>query len=347
MTIGLDTSSGISVSRPARVALSAVVPCLNEEAVISELHRRLSLACRAVAGDDYEIVLVDDGSSDQTWPLIRGLAEEDFHVVGVNLSRNHGHQLALTAGLSVCVGDRVLIIDADLQDPPELAGKMMALMDQGADVVYGQRVSRAGETRFKKITASLFYRLLSKMTDLPIPLDTGDFRLISRRALMVLQSMPEQHRFVRGMITWIGFNQVPIPYDRAERFAGETKYPLHVMVRFALDAITGFSTQPLRMSIYFGVFLGLASGALLVYTFISWMYFHAVQGWTSLMAVVLLLGCAQMLFLGVIGEYLGRLYMQGKQRPLFVIADIARKPVPSTTTEHIRDTTAVSVTYRG
>jgi dolichol-phosphate mannosyltransferase len=268
--------------------------------------------------------------------------------VGVSLSRNHGHQLALTAGLSVCGGNRILIIDADLQDPPELLDQMMGLMDKGADVVYGQRKSRAGETWFKKATARLFYRLFSKMTDLSIPLDTGDFRLISRRALTVLQSMPEHHRFIRGMISWIGFNQVPIGYDRAERFAGETKYPLQKMIRFALDAVTGFSTQPLRISIYFGVFLGFISGALLIYTFISWLYFNAVQGWTSLMAVVLLLGCAQMLFLGVIGEYLGRLYMQGKQRPLFVIAEIARASAVVKTADRVQgDRPVVSGTYGG
>jgi len=250
--------------------------------------------------------------------------EQDCHIVGLALSRNHGHQLALTAGLSVCRGNRILIIDADLQDPPELLGEMMALMDQGADVVYGQRVSRAGETWHKKTTASLFYRLLSTMTDLPIPSDTGDFRLISRRALLVLQSMPEQHRFIRGMVSWIGFRQVPVRYNRAERFAGETKYPLHKMIRLAVDAITGFSTQPLRISLHLGFVLGLMSAALLAYTLISWIYLGAVQGWTSLMAVVLMLGCAQMLFLGIMGEYLGRLYMQSKQRPLFVISDIAR-----------------------
>jgi polyisoprenyl-phosphate glycosyltransferase len=307
------------------VALSAVVPCFNEEAGLLALHARLSNACREAAGDDYEIVLVDDGSTDETWLRIRSLSETDPHVVGVNLSRNHGHQLALTAGLSVCGGSRVLIIDADLQDPPELLAEMMILMDDGADVVYGQRISRAGETWYKKSTASLFYRLLQKMTDVPIPVDTGDFRLISRRALDVLQAMPEQHRFIRGMVSWIGFTQVPFRYHRAERSAGITKYPLHKMVRFALDAITGFSTQPLRVSVYFGMLLGLVSATLLVYTFASWLFLDAVHGWTSLMAVVLMLGSAQMLFLGILGEYVGRLFMQSKQRPLFVIAEVTRQ----------------------
>jgi glycosyltransferase involved in cell wall biosynthesis len=302
--------------------LSCVVPCFNEEAGLHALYDRLSSSANEAAGDQHEIVLVDDGSTDLTWKTIVALHERDPRVVGVRLSRNHGHQLALTAGLDICRGKRILIIDADLQDPPELLTQMMTLMDNGADVVYGQRVTRAGETWYKRLSASLFYRILSRLTDLPIPLDTGDFRLISRRALNVLRSMPEQHRFVRGMISWIGFEQIPIRYDRSERFAGVTKYPLHKMLRFALDAITGFSIQPLRLSLYVGVLFGFFSLVLLIYTFISWLYFNAVQGWTSLMAVVLMLGCVQMLFLGILGEYLGRLFMQSKQRPLFVISDI-------------------------
>ena len=307
-----------------RKGLSAVVPCYNEEQVLSELHNRLSAACHKAMGDDYEIVLVNDGSQDKTWPIIKAMVEKDPHVVGVNLSRNHGHQLALTAGLSVCVGDRILILDADLQDPPELLEDMLALADQGADVVYGQRRSRAGETWFKKATAAWFYRVLRKMTDVDIPVDSGDFRLLSRRALDTLQTMPEQFRFIRGMVTWIGYKQVPLPYDRAERFAGVTKYPLKKMIRFSLDAITGFSTKPLRVASYTGIFLSLLSGLMIAYTLYSWATGSVVAGWTSVMAVVLLLGAANMLFLGVIGEYLGRLFIESKHRPLFIIEEIAR-----------------------
>ena len=307
------------------VELSVVVPCFNEALGIPELYRRLKGACREAVGEDHEIVLVNDGSRDGTWRLIRELAEGDSHLVGVNLSRNHGHQLALTAGLAVCRGNRILIIDADLQDPPELLGQMMAVMDgEDADVVYGQRISRAGESWHKRATASAFYRVLGRLTDVSIPSDTGDFRLMTRRALDVLQSMPEQHRFIRGMVAWVGFKQVALQYHRAERFAGATNYPLATMIRLAFDAITGFSTQPLRFSLYLGIFFGSVSAALLVYTIVGWLYFRTVQGWTSLMAVMLMLGCAQMLLLGIIGEYLGRLYMQSKQRPLFVIADIVR-----------------------
>ena len=304
--------------------LSAVVPCYNEEEVLSELYNRLSAACRKTMGDDYEIVLVNDGSRDNTWSIIKAILVKDPHVTGVNLSRNHGHQLALTAGLSVCIGDRILIIDADLQDPPELLADMMALADNGADVVYGQRRSRAGETWFKKASAVGFYRLLRHMTDVDIPVDSGDFRLISRRALNTLQSMPEQFRFIRGMVTWIGYKQVPLLYDRAERFAGVTKYPLKKMIRFSLDAITGFSIKPLRIASYIGIVLSVLSILMIAFALYSWAAGSVVAGWTSVMAVILLLGAGNMLFLGVIGEYLGRLFIESKHRPLFIIEEIAR-----------------------
>lgn len=314
---------GAAGQGPARPRLSVVIPCFNEEECLDALCQRVGAACRASVGDDYELVLVNDGSQDGTWAGIAALARADERVVGVDLSRNHGHQLALTAGLTVCQGERVLIIDADLQDPPELLGPLLQTMDeQDADVVYGQRRARAGETLFKKTSAALFYRVLRSLTDVEIPLDTGDFRLISRRALEALLAMPEQHRFVRGMVSWVGFHQVPLLYDRAERFSGVTKYPLKKMVRFALDAITGFSTRPLRLASYFGLLLALPAFVLLVYTLYSWLALDTVRGWTSLMVVVLFLGSAQMIVLGVLGEYIGRLYMEAKRRPLFVIRDI-------------------------
>jgi glycosyltransferase involved in cell wall biosynthesis len=205
-------------------ALSIVVPCFNEEACLSALHERVGTAARNSVGDDYEIVLVNDGSRDGSWPVMRTLAASDPHVVAVNLSRNHGHQLALTAGLDLSRGDMILIIDADLQDPPELLPDMIAAMRaEDADVVYGVRRSRSGETAFKRATAHGFYRLLSRATEVDIPVDAGDFRLMSRRALDALLAMPEQARFIRGMVAWIGFKQVPFAYDRQERFAGSTK----------------------------------------------------------------------------------------------------------------------------
>ncbi|HEX6376760.1 MAG TPA: glycosyltransferase family 2 protein [Allosphingosinicella sp.] len=305
-------------------ALSIVVPCYNEEACLAELHARLTAAARAAAGEDYEIVLVNDGSRDRSWEMMRSLSAQDPRLVAINLSRNHGHQLALTAGLDLCAGARILIIDADLQDPPELLPAMIVEMDeQGADVVYAVRRARAGETAFKRGTAKLFYRLLSRLAEIEIPRDTGDFRLMSRRALDALLSLPEQARFIRGMVAWVGFRQVPIGYDRAERHAGQSKYPFSKMVRFALDAVTGFSTAPLRMASHIGLWLVAASVLLLGYIAVGFVTGSAIQGWTSLMLVVVVLGAVQMFVLGMIGEYLGRLYMESKHRPLYIVAEIA------------------------
>ncbi len=305
-------------------SLSIVVPCYNEEACLAELHRRLSAAAASSAGDSYEIVLINDGSRDSSWKIMQELSASDPRLVAINLSRNHGHQLALTAGLDLCSGERILIIDADLQDPPELLADMIAEMErQQAEVVYAVRRARAGETAFKRSTAKLFYRGLSKLAEIEIPLDTGDFRLMSRRALDALLSLPEQARFIRGMVAWVGFKQVPIVYDRAERHAGATKYPLSKMVRFALDAVTGFSTAPLRFASHIGLWLVLASVLLLVYIGIGFFTGTAIQGWTSLMLVVVILGAVQMFVLGMIGEYLGRLYIEAKRRPLYIVSEIA------------------------
>ena len=321
-------NAGLAPSAPPR--LSVVVPCYNEFESVDELYRRLSPICVDVAGDLHEIVLVNDGSRDATWTKIGRLCLTDGHVVGVNLARNYGHQLALTAGLSLCSGDRILIIDADLQDPPELLAAMMARMDDGCDVVYGQRRSRSGETWFKKTTAILFYRFLGTLIDIDVPRDTGDFRLMNRRSLDVLMSMPEQHRFIRGMVSWVGLRQEPILYDRATRFAGETKYPLGKMLRFALDAITGFSMQPLRVASYLGMAFGVCSLLLLTYILGSWISGRTVEGWTSLMVVVVTLSSTQLFVLGIMGEYLGRLYMEAKRRPLFVVEQVVngRREVP-------------------
>jgi len=306
-----------------RPLLSIVVPCFNEEACLPELHRRLSAAAHEAAGPAHEIVLVNDGSRDASWQVMQALAASDPHLVAINLSRNHGHQLALTAGLDLAMGERILIIDADLQDPPELLPAMMREMDlAGADVVYGVRRTREGETAFKRGTAKLFYRLLSRATDTTIPVDTGDFRLISRRALDVFLAMPEQARFIRGMVAWLGFRQVPLPYDRDERFAGSTNYPFRKMLRFALDALTSFSSTPLKLASHAGILLSIGSLLLIVYIFAGWLSGRAVEGWTSLMLVVVALGAVQMFVLGVMGEYLGRLYSQAKQRPLYIVADI-------------------------
>lgn len=308
------------------LALSVVVPCFNEEAVIRELHRRVTATCRGLVGNSYELILVNDGSSDRTWPLMQELACHDDRVVAIDLSRNHGHQLALSAGLALARGERILVIDADLQDPPEILPEMMRLMDEGADVVYGQRLRRDGETWFKKLSARLFYRLMLRLTDVEIAPDAGDFRLMSRRVLDVLLSMPEHQRFIRGMVAWIGFRQVACTYHRDKRYAGVSKYPLRKMLTFAADAITGFSIAPLRASLHFALLFLMIAAFLIAYVVISWAFLGAVHGWTSMFLGMLLFSSIQLLSLAVIGEYLGRVYMEMKHRPLFVIREIVTAP---------------------
>ena len=314
------------MSNSARPALSVVAPCFNEEGVLPEFLQRIGMVLEGLGGTA-EIVLVDDGSRDATWQVMTDWAAKDRRIVAVRLMRNHGHQLALTAGLSVCRGERILIIDADLQDPPELLPEMMKLMDGvdgkgGADVVYGKRRQREGESLFKRATAAAFYRLIGRMTDVEIPLDAGDFRLLTRRVLDILLAMPERHRFVRGMVAWIGGRQVPIVYDRKARAAGESKYPLAKMVRFAADAVTAFSVVPLMASMTIGWIMAVIGFAFFVYSIVGWLLDATLPGWTSLMAAVGLLGGMQFLMLGIIGAYLGRLYDQSKGRPLFLIRDI-------------------------
>jgi dolichol-phosphate mannosyltransferase len=298
--------------------LSVVAPCFNEAANLLEFHRRVVAVCEGLGA--WELILVNDGSTDTTLDLIRDLVRRDPHVAGINLARNYGHQIALTAGLRYCTGEHILILDADLQDPPELLDEMMRLMDQqDADVVYGQRRARAGETWFKTRTAALFYRLMQRLVDIDLPLDTGDFRLMNQRTVAVLNNMPEQHRFIRGMVAWIGLRQVPLPYDRDPRGGGETHYPLHRMIRLAFDAITGFSVMPLRLASLAGAGVGVVGLLLLTYTLVGWLSGRVVQGWTSMTSLMLILGGAQLLLLGIFGEYLGRLYIEVKRRPLFVV----------------------------
>lgn len=306
-------------------ALSVVVPCYNEEAVIAETHKRLLAACRDAVGENFELLYVNDGSKDRTWALLSALADTDPQVRAINLSRNFGHQLAVSAGLSQARGQRVLMIDADLQDPPELIKPMMALMDEGADVVYGRRTQRKGESFFKKATAAVFYRGLRRLTDVDIPADTGDFRLMSRRVTDELLKLPEQHRFLRGLVAWVGFTQVPLDYVREARFAGETKYPLKKMVKFAFDAIAGFSSAPLRLATLFAGLAMLLSFGVGLYVLLSWLFFDTVRGWASLLAIVALFSAVQLFCLGMLGEYVGRIYGEAKGRPLFIIREVRRR----------------------
>jgi polyisoprenyl-phosphate glycosyltransferase len=304
--------------------LSVVVPCFNEEQVLPVLVERVTAVCRKLSRS-YELVLVNDGSWDRTWERMTELAASAPGLVCVNLSRNYGHQLALTAGLQTCRGERVLLIDADLQDPPEILPDMLAALDrERADVVYGRRTRRAGETWAKKATAHLYYRLLGRLSDCPIPADTGDFRLMTRRAVDALLAMPDRVRYIRGMVSWIGFRQVPFDYARHPRAAGETHYTVRKMLRYAWDGITGFSTAPLTAPLHAGAAcLGLAG--LTAAAAIWWgIAAGAVPSLGLLAALVLMLAGGQFLALGVLGEYVGRTLAEARGRPLFVIDEVLR-----------------------
>jgi dolichol-phosphate mannosyltransferase len=301
--------------------ISVVAPIHNEAETIPELHRRLTSVLSELGA--YEIVLVDDGSTDGSWERMLALAPGDAHLRLVRLSRNFGHQAALTAGLEAARGDAVILIDSDLQDPPELIPSLVAKWREGFDVVYGLRTRREGETLFKRATASVFYRLLRGMTRIEIPADAGDFRLLSRRAVDALARMPERARFLRGMTSWLGFPQTGVQYERDARHAGATKYPTRRMISFALDAMTSFSTTPIRVVTGLGFLLVAFCAVVLGWTvYIKVFTSTAVAGWTSLLIVVLLLGGMQLVSLGIIGQYIGRIFEEAKQRPLFVVGEI-------------------------
>ncbi|WP_426443183.1 glycosyltransferase family 2 protein [Bradyrhizobium genosp. P] len=302
-----------------------MAPCYNEEDGIAELIRRCRQSASDVAGDDYEIVLVDDGSADGTWQAISSETERGRNVVGVRLSRNFGHEAALTAGLSAASGESVLVVDADLQDPPELLSPMLEVMRrERADVVYGQRKTRIGESWFKTKSASIFYRLLKQASSLSIPVDTGDFRLMTSRVARLVAQMPERDRFVRGMVASVGFRQVPFLYDRDRRFSGETKYPASKLVRLAIDAFLGYSSALFRLPSAGAVFLLISIVAVSVYSLCSWLYFERVPGWTGVMIPLLVVSFFQLASLGIISEYIGRIYLSTKNRPLFIIDQIKR-----------------------
>ena len=310
--------------------LSVVVPVFNEEGNLPELHRRLAAVLPAVVAS-WEIVFVDDGSRDRSWQLIRDLAAADPHVRGVRFSRNFGHQMAFAAGLDHARGDAVVIMDADLQDPPELIPELVARWREGHEVVYAVRTRREGETLFKKLTASVFYRLLRRITQVEIPVDTGDFRLMGRRALEAFRRLPERHRFTRGLVAWVGFSQVGVPYARAARKAGETNYPLRKMLRFAVDAITSFSHVPLQLATWLGFLTSLFAFAYIVVVVVLKFVGISWPGYTSLMAAILFLGGVQLVMIGLLGEYLGRVYDEVKGRPLYLVQDtVGSDPGPRT-----------------
>jgi polyisoprenyl-phosphate glycosyltransferase len=313
-------AQGRSGSRPP--LLSVVVPCANEEAVLFETHRRLTEVLSSIPSLAFEILYVDDGSTDATPSLLRKLQRTDGRVRVIRLSRNFGHQVAITAGMEHATGDAVVVIDADLQDPPEVIAEFVEQWRQGNEVAYGVRSERDGETAFKLWTAKLFYRLIGRLSETSIPLDTGDFRLMDRVVVDALLAMPERDRFIRGMVSWLGFSQVAVPYRRAPRLAGKTKYPLFKMIRFAMDGIVSFSTTPLRLATYLGFAVsGLAGLGILYALYVRLFQNNWVQGWTSIAIAVLFLGGVQLICLGIIGEYLGRTYGESKRRPLYVVRE--------------------------
>jgi len=300
--------------------LSVVIPCFNEADVIPEAHGRLLAALGQAGMPEFELIYVDDGSTDATLALLSGLASGDQRVGVVSLARNFGHQMAVTAGLEQARGDLVVLIDADLQDPPELIADMLAKWQQGADVVYGVRLEREGETRFKRWTARLFYRFLDRLAEVPMPLDTGDFRLMDRLVVDALLQMPERDRFIRGMVAWVGFRQEPLHYQRAARAAGTSKYPLTKMIRLASDGILSFSLAPLRIATWLGFFsAGLAVFGILYALVLRLLTDIWVPGWTLMFISVMFIGGVQLMFLGIIGEYLGRVYGEVKRRPLYIV----------------------------
>ncbi|UWQ33373.1 glycosyltransferase family 2 protein [Leisingera sp. M527] len=300
--------------------LSVVVPCYNEEESVPMLVERLVQAIEPWA-QDAEIILADDGSSDDTWAAIEAAHAKYSVVRGIRLSANRGHQVALTAGLEAARGARVFMLDADLQDPPEILPDMMMMMDRGYDVVYGRRAERQGETLFKKITAYGFYRFLNTLSDVDIPKDTGDFRLVSRRALAAVLAMPERARFIRGMFAWAGYKQIGLEYVRDARVAGVTKYPFRAMLRFATDALTGFSTKPLKMATRLAFLSLYVTFLMAVYVFLSLILHNTAPGWASMLLAISFFSGIQLLTLGIMGEYIGRLYMESKQRPMYFLSE--------------------------
>jgi glycosyltransferase involved in cell wall biosynthesis len=302
--------------------VSLVVPVYNESEVIGVFNERATRTLAALDGFDYEIIFIDDGSRDRSYELLAGFAAANPRLRVLKFSRNFGHQIAITAGIDHARGDCVVIIDADLQDPPEVIPAMIGRWREGFDVVYGVRAEREGEGAMKLFTASAFYRLLTRLTNIQIPADVGDFRLMSRRATDQLKQLREKDRFVRGLVSWIGFPQTGLTYSRDKRFAGETKYPYRKMIKFAFDGITSFSTVPLKLATWSGYAASLLAFLYLLSVFVQKLLGYTVEGWATIMVAVLFLGGVQLVCLGILGEYLGRIFNEVKPRPMYVVEEI-------------------------
>ena len=301
--------------------ISLVVPMYFEEEVANECYKRLTKVMRTVENYDYELIFVNDGSTDKTLSILEEIAEQDKKVKVLSFSRNFGHQVAVSCGIDYAQGEALVIIDADLQDPPELIPDMIKLWEQGYEVVYGKRKKRKGETIFKLATAKMFYKVLDHLSEVHIPRDTGDFRLIDKKVADVLRNLSEHNRFLRGLVAWSGFRQIPLEYERDERFAGKTKYPLKKMIKFAADGIISFSAKPLKLITGLGIFSVFIAFAIMLYALIAFIFpnISTVPGWTSLMITITFLSGVQLISVGVLGEYIARMYDESKNRPLYIV----------------------------
>lgn len=305
----------------SEILYSIIVPLYNEELVIRETYRRLKKVMDSTE-ESYEIIFVNDGSRDKTVEMVKEICSKDMNIKLLSFSRNFGHQVAITAGMDHSIGKAVIVIDADLQDPPEVMLKMIEKWKEGYDVVYGKRLKRNGETFFKKFTAKMFYRILTSMSDVDIPTDAGDFRLIDRKVCDALKSLPEHNRYVRGLVSWIGFKQTGVEFVREERFAGETKYPLKKMLKLASDGITAFSYKPLKIATSIGSIAAVSGFAYLLILLIEKLFTSAeISGWSAAIAAMLFLSGLILMMLGIIGEYIGRIYDESKGRPLYIIGE--------------------------
>ncbi len=301
--------------------VSVVIPMYYEEEVAKECYQRMKTVLTSIPNYAYEIVFVNDGSKDKTLEILEEIAKEDMNVKIISFSRNFGHQCAVTAGIKFVTGDAIVIIDADLQDPPELIPEMLKLWEQGYEVIYGKRKIREGESKFKLLTAKVFYQTLNALSDVDIPKDTGDFRLVDKKVVDVINSLPEHNKFLRGLFSWIGFKQTPFEYERKERFAGKTKYPLKKMLKLASDGIISFSTKPLKMVGGLGIISVFASFIILIYSLLSYLFKwnNLTAGWTSLMVTFTFLAGIILISLWMISEYISRIYDEVKQRPQYII----------------------------
>lgn len=301
--------------------ISVVIPMYYEEDVVNECYNKVKGELNKLSNYDYEIIVVNDGSKDKTLEILENLARNDFKLKVISFSRNFGHQVAVTAGLKETKGDVVVIIDADLQDPPELIAEMLKLWEDGNDVIYAKRKVRKGESKFKLYTAKVFYKILNALSDIEIPKDTGDFRMADRKVIDVINSLPEHNKFLRGLFSWVGYKQIPIEYERKERFAGKTKYPFRKMFKLATDGIIGFSSKPLKIIGGIGMLSIMISFAVLIYSILSYIFNwnNLMPGWTSIMVSITFFAGVQLLSIWMMSEYISRIYDESKKRPQYVI----------------------------